>query len=322
VLAVLAGWLTLLPVRGGHAGDRCEPAFARIVSLQGTVEVQPADVAEWLPAHLDDRLCIGDTVRIGEFARAALALANDSVLRFDQRTTLRVAGEPESGRSLLDLLFGDVHFFSHRPRALEVDTPIANASTEGTEFLMRARPERTEVVMLDGRVRLTTAAGEVLLASGDAGIAGAGAAPRREIVVNPRDAVAWALYYPPLLAPLAGSGAPPALPRGLQDAIEQTVEGDHAGALAALDAVPDAARDTRYFIYRAGVLTNVGRVDEAADAIEQALAQEPDASRWADGSRRSRWCQTGDRVFHPRISGKTYRIFRSDHDCWRWRRWR
>ena len=162
-------------------------------------------------AALDDRLCFGDTIRVGELARAALALANDSVLRFDQRTTLRLAGEVETGRSLLDLLFGAVHFFSHRPRALEVDTPIANAAAEGTEFLVRARPERTEVVMLDGRVRLTTAEGEVLLASGDAGVAVAGAAPRREIVVRPRDAVAWALYYPPVLAPLAarrgGAGA-------------------------------------------------------------------------------------------------------------------
>ena len=82
-------------------------------------------------AALDDRLCLGDTVRVGAFARAALALPNNSVLRLDQLTTLRLVGEAESGRSLLELLFGAVHFFSHRPRALEIDTPIANAGDRG-----------------------------------------------------------------------------------------------------------------------------------------------------------------------------------------------
>jgi tetratricopeptide (TPR) repeat protein len=274
----VAAMVALASIRVSQAAERCEPSVARIVSIQGLVEVQPAGATDWMLATLDDRLCFGDTVRVGELARAALALANDSVLRFDQRTTLRLAGDVETGRSLLDLLFGDVHFFSHRPRALEVDTPIANAAAEGTEFLIRARPERTEVVMLDGRVRLTTAAGEVLLASGDAGVAVAGEAPRREIVVRPRDAVVWALYYPPVLAPLAAREAPPALPQGLQRALERVAANDYAGALAALDAVPEAARDARYHTYRAGVLLHVGRVDEAAAAIERALALDPDAA--------------------------------------------
>ena len=107
---------------------------------------------------------------------------------------------------------------------------------------------------------------------------GAGAAPRREIVARPRDAVAWALYYPPVLAPLAAGEAPPALPPGLQRALARVAANDYAGALAALDAVPEAARDARYHTYRAGVLLNVGRVDEAAAAIERALALDPEAA--------------------------------------------
>jgi len=274
----VAAMLVLASIRASQAAERCEPAVARVVSIQGLVEVQPAGTADWVVAALDDRLCFGDTIRVGELARAALALANDSVLRFDQRTTLRLAGEVETGRSLLDLLFGYVYFFSHRPRALEVDTPIANAAAEGTEFLVRARPDRTEVVMLDGRVRLTTAEGEVLLASGDAGVAVAGEPPRREIVVRPRDAVVWALYYPPVLAPLAAREAPQALPPGLQRALERVAANDYAGARAGLDAVPEAARDARYYTYRAGVLLHVGRVEEAAAAIERALALDPAAA--------------------------------------------
>ena len=41
--------------------------------------------------------------------------------------------------------------------------------------------------------------------------------------------------------------------------------------------MPEAARDARYYTYRAGVLLNVGRVDEAAAAIQRALALDPNA---------------------------------------------
>jgi tetratricopeptide (TPR) repeat protein len=133
--------------------------------------------------------------------------------------------------------------------------------------------------MFEGRVRLRTPEGELVLASGDAGVATPGAAPRPEIVARPRDAVAWALYYPPILAPLAEHrAAPSGLPQGLQTAVERVAANDYAGAIAALDAVPEVARDARYYTYRAGVLLNVGRADEAAQAIDRALALNPDAA--------------------------------------------
>ena len=277
IAVITAGAIVSWAVPVGHAAEACKPVVARIVSLQGRVEVQSAGSAEWTPATLDDQLCVGDAIRAGAFARAALALTNDSVLSLDQLTTMRLGGEAETGRSLLDLLLGEVHFFSHRPRSLEIVTPIANAGTEGTEFLMRARPDRTEVIMFEGRVRLQTPVGELLLASGDAAVAVAGAAPQPEIVARPRDAVAWSLYYPPILAPLAERRAGHPAP-ALQQAVERVAANDYAGAIAALDAVPEAARDARYYTYRAGVLLNVGRADEAAQAIDRALALDSKAA--------------------------------------------
>jgi tetratricopeptide (TPR) repeat protein len=278
-MAISTGAAILLWTGAGHAAGRCEPGIARVASLQGQVEVKRGEAGAWTVAVLDEELCIGDYIRVGALARAALALANDSVFSIDQLTTMRIGAPAETGRSLLQLLVGAVHFFSHRPRVLEIDTPIASAGTEGTEFLMRVEPDRTEVLMFEGRVRLRTPEGELLVASGDAAVATRGAAPRPEIVARPRDAVAWSLYYPPILAPLAERRAPPdGLPQGLQTAILRVAANDYAGAIAALDAVPEAARDARYYTYRAGVLLNVGRVDEAAQAIDRALAQDPKAA--------------------------------------------
>ena len=126
------------------AAALCEPAAARLVSLQGTVELQLAGTNVWTPATLGQALCLGDALRVGRASRAALALANDSTLRLDERTTLQLRGVAEEQRSLIDLILGGVYFFSHRPRALEVDTPFVNAAAEGTEFLVRVGADRAE----------------------------------------------------------------------------------------------------------------------------------------------------------------------------------
>jgi tetratricopeptide (TPR) repeat protein len=98
------------------------------------------------------------------------------------------------------------------------------------------------------------------------------------VVARPRDAVAWALYYPPILTALAGRDAPARpLPPGLRAAVERVAANDYVGALDALEAVPEAGRDARYHTYLAGVLLNVGRVEEAQAAIERALALDPEA---------------------------------------------
>jgi tetratricopeptide (TPR) repeat protein len=277
--ATAAVAVILLLAQTSQAAEACKPLIAQIVSLQGQVEVQSSGSSEWTAAALNEQLCIGDAVRVGPFARAALAFANESVLRLDQRTTLYLRGESEEGRSLLQLLFGAVYFFSHRPRALEVDTPYVNAAAEGTEFLVRVADDRAEAIVFEGRILMQNPVGELRLAGGDAGVALKGKAPQSMIVVRPRDAVTWTLYYPPILAPLAERhAAPHALPDALQAAVDRVAANDYGGAVAALDAVPEAARDARYYTYRAGVLLNVGRTEEAAAAIERALALNPDAA--------------------------------------------
>ncbi len=278
-MALLAAVVLVVLVPGvSRSAEVCEPALARIVSLQGAVELRRNEREPWTQAALDDQLCVDYWVRVGPFSRAALALPNDFVLRLDQQTTLRLRAQTEQKRSLLDLFLGTLHLFSHRPQALQVDTPFANAATEGTEFLVSVGADQTQIIVFEGRILAQNPDGELLLASGDAAVAMAGEAPRTQIVARPRDAVAWTLYYPPILAALAGrEPAARGLPPALQAAIDRVAANDYSGALRALDAVPDGARDARYYTYRAGVLLNVGRVDDARAAIDRALALDPQA---------------------------------------------
>ena len=123
-------------------------------------------------------------------------------------------------------------------------------------------------------------AGSLTLTGGQSAVAEAGKAPVLRVVARPRDAVQWALYYPPVLyvrpdefpagPDWQGHGATihrvlPAggSPEGLRQYCER------AGGLSA----------TRAFLPIAPhLLLAVGRVDEAGADIERALRLNPNDS--------------------------------------------
>ncbi|MDH5686190.1 MAG: tetratricopeptide repeat protein, partial [Hadesarchaea archaeon] len=179
---------------------------------------------------------------------------------------------------MLDLLIGAVHFFSRIPRGLKVATPFVNGIVEGTEFLVKVERNQTFFSIFEGRVAATNEAGSLTLTSGQSAIAQAGQAPALRIVVRPRDAVQWALYYPPILdyRPVDFPGG---APTDWQSMVRKSIgfywEGDLARAFSGLEGVPEDIPDPRFFAYRAALLLSVGRVDEAGVDIERALILDP-----------------------------------------------
>ncbi len=69
---------------------------------------------------------------------------------------------------------------------------------EGTEGLVQVEADRTLITIFEGRVLAANAAGSLPIASGQSAVAVQGQAPVLRTVVRPRDAVQWALYYPPV----------------------------------------------------------------------------------------------------------------------------
>jgi Tfp pilus assembly protein PilF len=270
--SILAG--SLFP--GAAAADTCEEWVAKVVSVQGSVEAQRAGEIQWQPVRLYDTYCPGDRIRVQERSRAAIVLPNEAILRLDQNTTITFIGLEKGPVSLLDLLSGAVHFFSRIPRSLKVITPFVNAAVEGTEFFVRIAPTQSFLSVFEGRVAATNKAGALALASGQAAIAQARHAPALRVVVRPRDAVQWALYYPPLLdyrpADFQGETAWQAIVRR---SIQFYREGDLLMAFASLAKAPEDSADPRFFTYRVALLLTVGRVDEAMVDIETALKLDP-----------------------------------------------
>ena len=238
----------------------CQQPAGRIASLEGPVQVRSVDQNAWHPAKLADRLCKGDTIRVGELGRAAVVLVNEAVMRLDQNTTMRLVdvSAKKEQRSWVDLLKGTIQAFIRKPRLLSVNTPYLNGSIEGTEFQVVVRDDSSSILVQEGRILASNDHGKVAVTPGEAADAKAGAAPTTRIVVKPRDAVQWTLYYPPILASSAG-------------------QGDAAASIQSLDKVAESGRDANFYLQRAALLLNVGRQDEAQADIDAALKRDPNA---------------------------------------------
>jgi tetratricopeptide (TPR) repeat protein len=260
------------------AAETSEQWIARVVSVQGSVHARRAGETRWIPVKINDTYRSGDMIRTQARSRAAIVLPNEATLRLDQKTTIIFSGSKEERTSLLDLITGAAHFFSHVPRSLKVVTPFVNAAVEGTEFFVRVERDQTLLSVFEGRVAAANKAGSLVLARGQSAVVQEGQAPVARVVIRPRNAVQWALYYPPVI-----DYRPVDFPGGsetdwqamVRKSIEFYWKGDLAGAFSSLEGVPEYIGNPRFFTYRAGLLLTVGRVDEAMPDIERALRLDP-----------------------------------------------
>ena len=225
---------------GVHAQDRCQEPAGRFASIDGEVDVQRGGVY-WRTAQLDQFLCEGDTIRVGDRSRVAIQLINNAVLRIDQNTSIRLVNisSKTDERSWLELVSGALQSFSRQPWLLRVTTPHLKGDIDGTEFYVQAEEDRSLLIVLEGRVLVSNDKGYLALASGQAATAEAGKAPVYRIVVRPRDAVQWALYYPPVLYLRPDEFPPgPGWQGMVRRSIESTCEGTGSRRSRALRAFP------------------------------------------------------------------------------------
>ena len=282
LLALIAlAIVTAIPRAEAADAPGCTPWIAKAAGIQGQVETRRAGETRWQPVRLEQTFCGGDMIRVSERSRAAILLRPEkTTLRLDQRSTITFPKLAPSGPRWLELLQGAVNFLSRTPMSLKIITPFLNAHIEGTEFLVRVNRDETAILVFAGTVLAENHAGRVRLQSGQQAIAKAGQAPQRSLVLRPRDAVAWALYYPPIIdfrSEAYGGDAPT-----LRAALSLYRQGKLVEALARFDEFPASYRDARYFDLRAALLLSIGRVDEAQSDIAQALRlQRTDATAMA-----------------------------------------
>lgn len=275
VTGVWAAWLS---PDNSFAAAFCDPWIAKMVSVQGHVEVRRAGQIQSQPARLNDNYCPGDRISVGERSRADVALVNEPIIRLDQNTTLILGGVKEE-KSFIQLLQGVIFFFSRLPRNLEINTPFVNCGVEATEGLVAVEADRTMMSIFEGGVLAANQFGSVGIEGGQTGVAEKGRPPILTVVVRPRDAVRWALYYVPTLY-----FQPAAFPPGpdwqgmVRNSIEALNRGEHQTAFEAIRNVPATLNEPTFFAYRAALLLTVGRYEEASRDLERALTLTPNYS--------------------------------------------
>lgn len=268
--------LLLLASNSAFAGSRdattgsCASWVAKVVSVQGQVETRSANATRWRPARLEQTFCGGEMIRVAQNSRAAILLQREATtLQLDQRSTMTIPSAPSTTAGWLKLLRGAANFLSRTPTSLKITTPFLNAHIEGTEFMVRVSDDETAILVFSGRVLAENNAGRLRLRSGQQAVAKAAEAPRRYLVARPRDAVEWALYYPPVVDIRRTDDGGIAAWR--RETIALYRRGRLLEALARLHDVSPELRDAPFFDLRAALLMSVGRVEEARSDIAQAL---------------------------------------------------
>jgi tetratricopeptide (TPR) repeat protein len=268
-LFVLAASFALMSREPAHAQEAsaCTPAIARIVSLQGEIEVQRGGAGAWSSVRqLDTAICADDRLRARRLSRAALFVQPETLVRLDENTTISLrqsadethielhAEEPTAGVKESQCC-GAVYLITRFPKKFKVTTPHLNAAVEGTEFMVESSRDASKLTVLEGSVssESVTTKDRQLVNAGQSLATGAAGAGAITAVVRSEDAAQWVLRYP-----------------ALSDASDQAPVSSeimcHAG--------PPASQ-LKCLTGRAESLLRLGRVDEALADIEAALAVDP-----------------------------------------------
>src|SRR5262249_7100710 len=144
---------------------------------------------------------------------------------------------------VVKILSGQSYFTTRTPKDFgRVQTQTVTAAIRGTEFAVGVGDDGTTVItMIEGTVDASNEFGRVTVSGGEEAVAAPGRAPQRRILVRPRDAVAWSLYYPQVL--------------GGADAARLASAGEGGARVA-----------------RAATALSNGQVDQARTLIEEARA--------------------------------------------------
>ncbi len=234
---LLLVWLA--PLSTTAAAD-CKPWAARIVSVQGEIEVKQASTSNWHPVKRNDTFCPGDSIRVGNNSRAAIVLLNETLLRLDQNSAIKLTLFETELPSILEFIMGIGYFISRVPRSLKIETATVNAAIEGTEFIVAVSTNETSVTVFEGTVLTQNKLGDVRITNGETVIAKANTAPVKTLLAKPRDTVQWALYFPPIieidkLSPL--SRASQLLTVGRVKEAQTLLQGMDSGEALALQAI-------------------------------------------------------------------------------------
>ncbi len=265
--ALLTG-LALVPTLRGQE--------AKVVEKEGRVVITKAGTKP-VPAEVGVNLAARDRLGTGEASRAVLKMSEKWFARVDEETDVEITPSlfTAKDKEALKVSLGGAFIYSREPEGeLKVQTPTATGGLRGTQLFVRVLPDgKTFMQVLEGEVDLSNDAGTLKLKSGEAGEAEVGHAPQRTAVIETRNLLQWALYYPAVLVP-DQLGLTAADQRSLAGSLEAYSAGDLLGAREKFPTEYAAASDATK-LHLAGVMLATGQVDKAQRVLQDIDAGNP-----------------------------------------------
>jgi len=178
-----------------------EPGLAKVTAIQNTVETKPAAGTAWSRSTEGQSLAARDRIRTGPGSRASLLYSDQTLHRMNEKTEIEILPPAAGGSGIVNILSGQSYFTTRTPKDFgRVQTPTVTAAIKGTEFAVSvAENGATTITMIEGTVEASNEFGKVTVSRGEEAVTEPGKAPQRRVVLHPRDAVAWSLYYPQVL---------------------------------------------------------------------------------------------------------------------------
>jgi Flp pilus assembly protein TadD len=243
---------------------------ATLFSKEGTVELQRSGESTWSAITTGSALSGGDAIRTAETSRAALLMSDGLMIRLNQNALFRLQVDPQQKPKSISIDRGNAYFFSREPSEIpEIKTPVVSASIRGTEFVVNVSPEESQIQVLAGEVVAANKYGSATLHGGEQASTAPGKGPVRTLLVNPLNAVQWALYYPAISEPSNFLDERELLNPAEASALEKYRSGDSDSALEELRAHLDLSKLGTLFL--AGLHLERGQVIEA-EALHHTFA--------------------------------------------------
>ena len=188
-----------------HAQSPPAPgAQGKVVALNGRVEHTEAVQERWTAARMLQPLLVAERVRTLEASRASILFIDETQVKLNAGAvlTVREVRSATGPASSMELQRGEAWFRTKNPRSgLTVQTPAAAAAVRGTEINVRiGAAGETVLTVVEGAAEFFNPQGSLLVLAGEEGTAIPGQAPTKRVILNPEDAVQWALYYPAQVA--------------------------------------------------------------------------------------------------------------------------
>lgn len=243
---------------------------ARVVSIENQVQAAKGG-GEWELAQAEQRLAVRDRIRTQRRSRATVQLTGLYTMRMEQLTTVEISPSLlDDSKPKLDLGGGALFIFS-REKSGEIDikTPAANGALRGTQLFVSVGPGgKTFYQVLEGRVEVSNAQGRVEISAGEAAEAAPGSAPRRTAVLEAKNILQWALYYPAVIDPAELEAA---MGQGDVSKASTALEAYSKGDLLAALELPKSSSKA----LEAAFLLAVGRLDDTGPVLAKMPVSSP-----------------------------------------------